>query len=241
MKYYSLLVLFIIAKISLAQPPGYDDLKILYADEKFEKLVDKAVKYTEKDDTKKDPNAYIWVAKGFYKISIMGNDDPDFKNAFKDGVKYMGKAMKYDTDGSAVEKHFEFVNKFTNAAAERIINDVQAGDFSKAYGWNVKYLKMAKNMAGAKYMEGACKFRRGDKSGGSASWKEADAELEEVTSLDSWWEADKRLLMQGVMESAKCMVDTRQTQKAKDLLNRFAPWFDTNEEFKAFYDEVING
>ena len=90
-------------------------------------------------------------------------------------------------------------------------------------------------------MEGACKYRRGDKSGGGASWKEADEMLKDVTSLDSWREADRVIFMNGVIQSAKCLLDSRQTDKAKTLLNRFAPWFDQNNDYKAFYDEVVNG
>jgi hypothetical protein len=241
MKFITLLASLFVALLASAQPPSYDDLKIYYADEDFEKLVSKAMKYTDKDKTKKDPIPYIWVAKGLYKISVSGNDDPDYKNAFKDGIKYIGKAMKYDEDGTASQEHDEFLRMFTMRAVELIVNDCDAGDYRKAYGWNVKYLSIAKDKAGSKYMEGACKHQNSDKGGANTAWKEADEMLEEVKSLESWREADKTLLMRGVMESAGAMISSRQGSKAKELMDRFAPWFEENSDFKALYDEIING
>jgi hypothetical protein len=240
MKFQLILSLLFLSFLSHSQPPEYDDLKIYYADGNYEKLVDKADKYTQKDDTKKDPHPYMWATKGLYKISISGNNDPEYKNAFKDALGYFGKSMKYDEDGSCLNTHMEFVNEFTKAAVELIVNDVEAGDFNKAYSWNVKYAKAAKDPAAAKYMEGACKFNKGDKSGANTAWKEADEMLKDVTSLDSWLEADRKLLKIAVIQSADCLMKSRQLDKAKDLMNRFAPWFDTQDDFKVKYDEIIN-
>ena len=60
---------------SYCQAPDYDDLKILYADGKYEKLVAAADKYTLKESTSKDPNSFMWLARGLYKISISGNSE----------------------------------------------------------------------------------------------------------------------------------------------------------------------
>lgn len=240
MKFQSILGALLLSTTAFSQAPDYDDLTILYADGNYEKLVGKAEKYTTKDDTKKDPNPYIWMAKGLYKISISGESDPEYKNAFKEAMGYFSKAVKYDTDGAAQEKHNEFVTEFTNACVELIANDLDAGDFNKAYGWNVKYAKMTINPAGSKYMEAACKFLKGDKGGANTAWKEADEMLASVTSIADWSEADAKLLRKGVIQSADCLIQSRQVDKAKDLMNRFAPWFDGQDDFKAKYDELMN-
>lgn len=241
MKLTALFGLLFLTLTTTAQPPGYDDLKILYADEDFEKLVSKALKYTEKDKTKKDPNPYIWASMGFYKISLSGTDDPDFKNAFKDGLKYVGKAAKYDKDGTAAAEHSEFLSEFHLAAVERIINDADAGDYQKAFSWNIKYMKVSQNPAAAKMMEGACKYRNSDKSGGNNAWKEAKAMLEEVKSIDDWMEADKKLLMHAVMKSAQALADSRQNDKAAELMNQYSPWFDDRSEYQSVYNQIVNG
>ncbi len=240
-----LLFLTIITLFSIqasAQTETYEDLKVLYAEGKFEKLIDKAEKYTMKEKTKKDPNAYIWLTKGFYKLHLSGETNSYYPNPYKEALGSMIKAVKYDTDSinSAQEEHFEFVNEFTMATVDLITTDALANDFKKAAGWNTKYQSIAKDKAGAIYMTAVCKYKAGDKGGAGASWKEADLILTKIESINSWRDADKKLLRIAVMCTADCLISGRQTEKAKELMNRFAPWFDAEADFKAKYDEIIN-
>ena len=78
----STVVLFLAINASFGQ--GYDDLRILYADGNYEKLVKVADKYTNADNTKKDPIPYLWLSKGLYKLHVGGNQDPVYKNAYKE-------------------------------------------------------------------------------------------------------------------------------------------------------------
>ena len=71
-------------------------------------------------------------------------------------------------------------------------------------------------------------------------WNEGDELLKEVTSIDSWSEADKKMLMMGIYYSAKALKNKRQKEKAKVLMNKIAQWFEGDEEFKALYDEIVN-
>lgn len=225
---------------AFAQAPDFDDLKILFADANYEKLVSQCEKYSDKDDTKKDPNVYMWMAKGYYKISVGGEADDDFKNSFKDGISALGKAFKYDSDGSCQAENSDFVDKFTLACVERILNDIGAEDYRKAYSWNIKYLKITQNPIGAKYMEGTCKFRNSDKGGANNAWREADALTKELKSIEGWLPADVLILKQGVIQTAECYVSSRQVDKAKELLNKMAPWFEDDDDFKAEYDKIVN-
>lgn len=226
---------------AFAQPESdYDDLKILFADGNYEKLVRQCEKYIGKDDTKKDPLPYLWMTKALYYIDISGSDDENFKNAYKDGIGYLGKCFKYDEDGACQEEHSEFIDEFTMACVERISNDILAGDYRKAYSWNVKYKKITNQPAGVLFMEGACKYQNGDKGGANSAWKEAAEELDKVTSIEDWSKADVRLLRNGVIQTAEAMIKGRQLDKAKDVLNKVAPWFEEDEEFKEEYDKVVN-
>lgn len=238
---FILLIGFIYSFGAFAQPDaGYDDLKILFADENYEKLVRQCEKYLNKDDTKKDPIPYLWMTKALYGIDVSGSDNENFKNAFKDGINYLGKCFKYDEDGVVQDEHEDFIDEFSLALVERITNDISADDYRKAYGWCVKYKKIARNEAGMYFMEGALKYRNGDKGGANTSWKEANKMLEEVTSIEDWAKADVKMLKQGAIESAKAMVAGRQIDKARELLNKVAPWFEDESDFKEVYDEIVN-
>ncbi len=226
-----------------AQPPKYDDLKILYADANYEKLAKVASSYCEKDKTAKDVLPYIWLAKGLYKISLSGTSDPKFKNAYKDAIKYLGKGIKYDikyNEGATLEEHKEFIDKFQLSLQEIIDNEVSSGNFKRAYGWVIKYQKITSNLIGPKYLLGACKYEDQDKATARAMWKEGDALMAEITSISDWSEADVLIFRSGLLYSANAMVKARQADKARALLNKAAQWFEEDEVWQEKYNEIVN-
>lgn len=234
------LVLF--SNMAMAQS-DYDDLRILYADGAYEKLVKKAESYTAKDDTKYDPVPYIWLAKGLYKISLSGTDDERFKNAYKDAIKFLGKGIKYDVkknDGQAMEEFSEFITDFQLTCANRISNDIEAGDYRKAYSWAGRYKKITQNPVGVYLILGACKYIQKDRSTARANWKEADAILPTITGVDNWSEADRTVLKIGIIETAKAYKLGLQDDKAKDILGKAAQWFEGDEDWQRRYDEYVN-
>src|SRR5690606_29043875 len=135
-----------IGLLSFAQGT-YDDLRILYADGNYEKLVREAEKYNNHDDTKKDPLPYLWLGKGLYKISISGNDDPAFKNAYKDALGATYKFLKYDKSGEYMsdEDNSDFVFTMQRTLMEQIDNELATENYRKAFSWVLKYKKISNN------------------------------------------------------------------------------------------------
>ncbi len=244
MKKILLSICFILTTLlTFAQPPNYDDLKVLYADGNYEKLAKVASGYTENDKYSKDILPYIWLAKGLYKISLSGTDDERFKNAYKDAIKYLKKGLSYDlkyNDGATFEEHREFLDEFQASLQEVIDNEVSTGNFKKAYGWVIKYKTITVNPVGAYYMLGACKYRDQDKATARTLWQDADKELTTVTGIDGWSEADRKMLKLGILHSAAAMKDARQMDQARTLLNKAAQWFEEDEDWKDRYDEIVN-
>ncbi len=241
--FLTLLSFVFITTLVNAQPPKYSDLQILYADANYEKLAKVAANYTEKDKTKKDVLPYIWLAKGLYKISLSGTTDPRFKNAYKDAIKYLSKGMKYDlkyNEGSTIEEHREFVDEFQMSLFEVIDNEMSGGSSKRAGSWVIKYQKITTNPVGAKYLLGATKYMNQDKSTARTLWKEADAMLEALTTVENFSEADLNMLKIGLLYTAQTLKDTRQIDKARALLNKAAQWFENDADWKERYDEIVN-
>lgn len=241
----SLTVLFT-AGLSLAQSPEYDDLKILYADADYEKLVKKAEGYTLSDKTSKDVLPYIWLAKGLYKISLSDITDEKFKNAYKDALKFMGKGMKYDEkccEMMTIKEHEEFLHELQSSLQLRIEQEISTGDvggFKKGFSWALKYDKITTNGVTVKYIAGACKYNSGDKPGARRDWQDGDALLKEVESIEDWSEADKNMLKMGVLHSAKAMMEANQKDSARALLGKVAMWFEGDSDWQTRYDEIVN-
>lgn len=235
------LCLFFIASTGFGQKT-YDDLRILYADGNYSKLAKVADKYTNDDNTKKDVLPYLWLSKGLYKIHVGGNADPVFKNAYKESINALSKAIKMDKDGSVMSEinNKEFLELLQNSIVEQIDNDISTGNYRKAFGNVTSYKKISKNLVGQVYLEGACKFRNDDKSTGFTLWKNADDQLKKITSLDEWTEADKEMLKMGAIQVAECYVSIKKVDVAKAMLNKVAQWFEEDEEFKEIYDKIVN-
>ena len=64
--------------------------------------------------------------------------------------------------------------------------------------------------------------------------------MTKVTSVERWSKADLEILKIGVLKTAECYIASRQTDKAKNLLNKVAPWFEEDAEFKEQFDALIN-
>ena len=225
---------------AMAQAPEYNDLIILYADANYEKLIREATKYTEKDATKKDALPLLWLSKGLYAISQVGDRDPMYKNAFKESVSALGKFRKKDKGGAVYEEHMEYVEDMKAAALEGVYNELDAKAYRKAVSLVMSYYKIMPDDLGGKFLEAACKFRENDKSGANYIWRDTEKRLAELTSIEDWSANDKKLFKKGILETAACYKEGRQVEKARATLNKVAQWYEGDEDFKERYDEIVN-
>ena len=240
MKKLVLICALLTTKLLVAQAPEYNDLRILYADGDYEKLVRASEKYTANDKTKSDALPHMWMGRGLYKVSLSGSDDENYKNAYKEAIGEVGKSIKYDKDGSVQSEYAEFYDEFKNSLVETIRNEIDVKDYRKASTWILKYYKINMKSIGAKYLDGVCKYRNSDKGGANTAWKEADNMLKSVSDISGWDQAEKDMLMMGVIQTAECYLTARQTDKAKAVMGRVAQWYENNEDFKAKYDQIVN-
>lgn len=97
-----------------------DELVFLYVDEKYDKVVDKALTLTENDAYKKNPLPLIYASMGYYQISKR----PDkyeiqkggkFENPLKNSQKYLAAFMKKDAKAN---EHFNDYKEFYDLLAD---------------------------------------------------------------------------------------------------------------------------
>lgn len=240
MRFLSTLTFIFASFLVKAQSDKYDELIILYADEKYEKLIEQSEKLVGKDANKKDAEPYFWMSKAFYKISLSGTSDPTYKNAYKSAAKSLAKGMKKDKDTSVTEYNIEYVEEFQHSLKELVVNDLLVGDYRKAGGWAQQYSKISHNEVGAEYLVAATKYRAGDKNGAKSIFSKCEKTLQSINSIENWSEPDRVLLKAGVLQSAECFLESKQLNKAMDLLNSVKPWFIEDEEFNEKYIEFTN-
>ena len=232
----------IVPFLAAAQPPDFNDLKILFADRNYEKLVKQAEKYTTKEDLAKNPVPYLWMSRGLYEISLSGTDNANFKNAYKDATSFLGKAISKDKDGTQLADHREFIDTFQISLARRIVDDISIKDYAKAGVSLMNYSKVTRNAdAGAKYLDGALKFMKGDKGGANPIWLKANEVIAKkpITSMDDWSDADKLIFKLGIMYTSECYVKAKKLDKAKALISAYYKFYEEDQEYKTRHDEIV--
>jgi len=223
------------------QPPNYDDLLIYFADGSYEKLVDKAAKYMEAEETKNDALPYLYSAKGYFEMSKDQKFLESFPKAFNDAVGNAGKAIKKDKDGSVYEDNVAFFTDLKETVVEEIVNMVDAGDYNRLRGSVMKLQKLDPNDVGSYFLLTAAQYQIKDKSTAKITLKEAQTRLDAIESVENWRPVDFQMMRIGVVEYASYLMQMKQCDGARQLMNKVKQWFEKDEEFMAKYDEIVNG
>ena len=237
---YVLICLFF-SSLLIAQEEGkYDDLVILYADAKYEKVIATAEKYCQKEDNKKDAEPYMWMAKAFYKISLSGTIPEGFQNSYKSASKSLAKAFKLDKDSTCFEKNDDFIYEFQASIEERLLNDLSSEEYKKASGWAQQYSKVTYYSVGADLLVASVKFRSGDKTGAKTLLAKCDQQIDLIDNLAHWSDSDVSIFKHGVIQAAECYVAARHLEKAQALLDKVIGWYLDDEEFNLRLKEILN-
>ena len=226
---------------SIAQPPTYDDLLIYYADGDYEKLLKKAEAYTLSDKTKADALPYLYLSKANFDMSRDAVWLDDYPKAFADAVNYAGTCIKKDKEGIVYQEHIKYFTDLKEALVEEIKNLVETGAYPKVVGAISKLHRIAKEDVGSYFLKAAAEYNTGDKGTGKITMQDAYKRLGEVTSVEGWRPVDLDMLKLGIIEFSKSLIKMNQKPKAQELLGMVKQWFENDEEFMDFYNEVVNG
>ncbi|HRF80808.1 MAG TPA: hypothetical protein PL070_12070 [Flavobacteriales bacterium] len=126
----------LLASVSLqAQKHVYEDLLVLYVDEKYEKCMEKALSYTENDATKKDPLPFLYVSMCNYEMSKVEKYAADYPKAGRDALKWAEKYRKKDKDKeffNNYEDYWSSLNTMAGETGENLIDDPKGLSKAKA-------------------------------------------------------------------------------------------------------------
>lgn len=217
-----------------------DELLILKADRNWEKLIRTAEKYTTSNKTKNEPIAYYYMAYGLYNISFIGDRPEDYKNAYKDALTTVGKMQRKDADGAVQKEYEDFFVELKMSLLEIIRNEFDAGEYRRAFGWVMKIYKFGRDNISGKFLEGACRYRNTDKATARTKWKEGAELISQIESPKEFDKADLEMIKFALYEAAKCQKEGRQIEDAKEIMNYGAQWFEEDENWQRYYDEIVN-
>lgn len=114
--------------------PEFDKIAKRYEKGSFQSALESAEALIDNDKHGKKPEPYLWASMCFYEIHHSGDEKllERFKSALRDALKYAGKAVSKDKDGSIVadnQQYFDTMKKEGIAFAQAY---EQEGDLRKA-------------------------------------------------------------------------------------------------------------
>lgn len=118
-----------------AQKHVYEDLLVLYVDEKYEKCMEKALTYTENDATKKDALPFLYVSMCNYEMSKLEKFAVDYPKAGRDALKWAEKYRKKDKGKeffNNYEDYWASLNTMAGESGENLIDDPKGLSKAKA-------------------------------------------------------------------------------------------------------------
>jgi len=112
-------IIILFSNASSAQVVGGMNFKMekLFMEEKYEDVAYKGISMVEKDQYKKDPEIYLYIAMAWYEISQMNDEkmEEEYPNALRDAMKYAGKVDKKDKEGVWMEDNADFYDDLAKA------------------------------------------------------------------------------------------------------------------------------
>lgn len=241
MKRNLLLASFALLQFSLAaQKHVYEDLLVLFVDEKYEKCLAKAETYTLNDATKKDALPFLYMSMSFFEMSKLEKFAVDYPKASRDALKFAEKYRKKD-------KEKEFFNNYEDYWAELNTRAMEEGEnlmedpkgLSKAKAiWDAMTGYYPEN-PGPWLMLAIAQYKGNMAREGDVSVQTFDKALAAAGDVSTLPPDQKKLLKNAVIRYADHMTSKGNRDQAKKYVAQLKDYFMEEPDFKGLYENLF--
>jgi len=228
-----------IAVSSFAQDEEFEDLRILYMDGEYEKLIRKSERYTDKDDTRKSGEPYLFLSKAYYEISMDEKYHEDYRpdRAFRDALKWAKRYRRYDPDGALFEQNDLYFRELKESAFRSAAAQMAEEKYSRARRFYDAIADFDPEDPGAWLMLGYCKVKERNAREAKLSFEEAGKVMttRDLTTLNS---VEKDIFLQGVMKYSEYLIEESMRDSARTTLQMAVPALEGDPEFDAAYQKL---
>jgi DNA-binding SARP family transcriptional activator len=240
MKNLFLLALFACTVTVMNAQNNYDDLLEYIVDEKYERCLYKALKYTEDDETRKDALPYLYMSMAYFRIHQ--SDDPklqeEYDDAYKDAMKYIIKFVKKDKENEYRAEFQDFMSELrlaTIAEAEREMDEDKYIRSKRYWGY---LTKMDENDPGAWLALAHSLVNNNSKRDAEEAYEMARKLINE-NGIDNLAEDQVNLLKMAVILNAEMYDEMGERSKAKEWLQLTESYFEEDPEFSVTYRTIV--
>ncbi|MDZ4824037.1 MAG: hypothetical protein SH856_11305 [Flavobacteriales bacterium] len=234
-----LLVLLVLAQLTTLAQNDYTDLLEMFVDEKYEKVLYKAEKYTLSDETKKDPMPYLYMSMAFLEISKIDEMKEKYPGAFKDAIKYAGTYGKKDKEHQFYNEYEDYFSELRQVIIAEGETFMETQKYTKAKSYYATLIDIDANDAGAHIMLGRAYAALKTKKESEAEFKTAQEILTERRCSDMSKE-QRGLLKEALMKEAEDKAAAGDKAKAKEWLDLGLEYFEDDKEYQVVYETSVN-
>jgi len=236
--YFTILISFLFICNLQGQVVGGKNEKLakLYNSGKYETCLFKADNLTYKSEYSKDPEPYLYVSMCFYELSKSTNPvvQEDYKDAFKQAVKYAGKFIKKDKQQGLLPDNIDYINTLKKEQIAVIKKYYKQDNYRKSVTPAKLYLKLNRDKdLGVMYFIGVCEVLSNNYSQGLRDIDFAKTGFEESINngklkIDSFF---KPLTASAFLKYSEYLVTEDKLTEALDNLILAKKVFPGNSEF----------
>ncbi len=217
----------------------FEDLRNLYMDEKYEKLIAKGEKYVENDKTRKDAEPYLYLSKAYYEISRNEKYNEDFppEKAFANALKWASKYRKKDPEGALFTDNDLYFRELKQSAMQEAGGFMTDQKFSRAKRYYDAICKFDPEDPGAWLMLGYCQIQMKAMTEAKMTFREAGKVLE-AKDLETLNSVERKILREGVLNYSEYLVQEGMRDSARVTMNLAAVVLEGDSEFDMLYRKV---
>ncbi len=241
MKRNLLLASFALLQFSLAaQKHVYEDLLVLFVDEKYEKCLAKAETYTLNDATKKDALPFLYMSMSFFEMSKLEKFAVDYPKASRDALKFAEKYRKKDKEKEFFNNYEDYWSELNTRAmeeGENLMEDPKGLSKAKAI-WDAMTGYYPEN-PGPWLMLAIAQYKGNMAREGDVSVQTFDKALTAAGDVSTLPPDQKKLLKNAVIRYADYMTSKGQRDQAKKYVAQLKDYFMEEPDFKGLYENLF--
>lgn len=231
------IILLLAAAIAPAQKHVYDDLLILYVDEEYSKCVEKAERYAERNDTRRDALPFLYLSKCHHEMSRLDEytSQHEYRNADREALKYAVRFRKKDKTGEYYHHHEDYWAELNTVAMEAAINHYEAGDHTKAKRIFDRMVGYMPENPGAWRMRALCQQKARQQREAQESLKGYADAMQGIADIGRLPEDQRKLLRYALVIEAEQLIEAGEADSAREVLSIGEELFMSDAEFKAIH------
>lgn len=222
-----------------AQKHVYEDLLVLYVDEKYEKCMDKAIGYTENDDTKRDALPFLYMSMCNFEMSKQEKYAVDYPKASRDAIKWAEKYRKKDKELEFFHNYDDYwadLNTMAMEEGENMLDDPKG--LSKAKYMFDGMTAYCPENPGAWLMLAIAHYKKNMAKEGDMAIAEYDKVIAAAGDIKTLPPDQRKLLKNGLIRYADHLVSKGQRDKAKKYATVGKDAFMEEPDFKGMWDSL---